>query len=105
MKQWTVRPLSPRIALTSASREQATGVEEVNRAVTQMDQVTTQNASLVDEASAGTHALADQAKTLSEIVSFFNLGTPVRKAVAPMYEKFKPGIGADLMTMALDQVK
>lgn len=28
-----------------------------------------------------------------------------RKAVAPMYEKFKPGIGADLMTMALDQVK
>ncbi len=66
--------------ITSASREQATGVEEVNRAVTQMDQVTTQNASLVDEASAGTHALADQAKTLSEIVSFFNLGTPARKA-------------------------
>lgn len=66
--------------ITSASREQATGVEEVNRAVTQMDQVTTQNAALVDEASAGTHALADQAKTLSEIVSFFNIGTPGRKS-------------------------
>lgn len=64
--------------ITSASREQAAGVEEVNSAVTQMDQVTTQNAALVDEASAETHALADQAKALSEIVSFFNLGTPGR---------------------------
>mgnify|MGYP001214819792 CR=1 FL=1 len=79
--------------ITSASREQATGVEEVNRAVTQMDQVTTQNAALVDEASAGTHALADQARTLSEIVSFFNLGTPSRKqpaAAAPAATVARP---------------
>jgi methyl-accepting chemotaxis protein len=60
--------------ISAASREQAQGVEEVNRAVTQMDQVTTQNASLVDEASSSTQALAGQARSLAELVAFFDLG-------------------------------
>jgi methyl-accepting chemotaxis protein len=60
--------------ISAASREQAQGVEEVNRAVTQMDQVTTQNASLVDEASSSTQALAGQARSVAELVAFFDLG-------------------------------
>ncbi|MCC6171421.1 MAG: methyl-accepting chemotaxis protein, partial [Gammaproteobacteria bacterium] len=60
--------------ISAASREQAQGVEEVNRAVTQMDQVTTQNASLVAEASSSTQALAGQARSLAELVAFFDLG-------------------------------
>jgi methyl-accepting chemotaxis protein len=67
--------------ITAASREQATGVDEINKAVTQMDQVTTQNAALVDEASAGTHALAEQARALAQVVAFFDLGSARRKAV------------------------
>jgi methyl-accepting chemotaxis protein len=68
--------------ISAASREQAQGVEEVNRAVTQMDQVTTQNASLVDEASASTQALAGQARSLAELVAFFDLGQGARPAAS-----------------------
>ena len=72
----SVKRMSDLIAeISAASREQAQGVEEVNRAVTQMDQVTTQNASLVDEASSSTQALAGQARSLAELVAFFDLGT------------------------------
>ncbi len=72
--------------ITAASREQATGVDEINKAVSQMDQVTTQNAALVDEASAGTHALAEQAKSLAQVVGFFDVGTPRRAPVAAANE-------------------
>lgn len=72
--------------IAAASREQATGVDEINKAVSQMDQVTTQNAALVDEASAGTQALAEQAKSLAQIVGFFDIGAqrrvPVSQAAA-----------------------
>jgi methyl-accepting chemotaxis protein len=70
--------------ITAASREQASGVDGINKAVTQMDQVTTQNAALVDEASAGTHALAEQAKSLAQVVAFFDVGTQRRAAVSPV---------------------
>jgi len=69
--------------ISAASREQAQGVEEVNRAVTQMDQVTTQNASLVDEASTATQALAGQAQALAELVAFFDLGDGDARRAAP----------------------
>ncbi len=68
--------------ISAASREQAQGVEEVNRAVTQMDQVTTQNASLVDEASSSTQALAGQARALAELVAFFDLGEETARRAA-----------------------
>jgi len=77
--------------ISAASREQAQGVEEVNRAVTQMDQVTTQNASLVDEASSSTQALAGQAKSLAELVSFFDLGgAHARRGSAPVARAATP---------------
>jgi PAS domain S-box-containing protein len=81
----SVKRMSDLIAeISAASREQAQGVEEVNRAVTQMDQVTTQNASLVDEASSSTQALAGQAKSLAELVAFFDLGpATARRGAGP----------------------
>ncbi|WP_322995903.1 methyl-accepting chemotaxis protein [Castellaniella sp.] len=60
--------------ISAASREQTTGIEEINTAITQMDDVTRQNASLVDE-SAAAASLEEQAATLAELVATFNLDT------------------------------
>jgi methyl-accepting chemotaxis protein len=60
-------------AISSASQEQSTGIEQVNTAVTQMDEVTQQNAALVEEASAAAHALAEQANSLRDAVPVFTL--------------------------------
>ncbi|WP_183730795.1 MULTISPECIES: methyl-accepting chemotaxis protein [Paraburkholderia] len=57
--------------IASASVEQTTGIEQVNVAVTQMDEVTQQNAALVEQASAAAQAMADQAQTLRAAVSIF----------------------------------
>jgi methyl-accepting chemotaxis protein len=54
--------------ISAASREQSAGIEEVNRAITQMDQVTQQNAALVEEAAAAA-SMQDQAAQLAQLVS------------------------------------
>jgi hypothetical protein len=59
--------------ISSASQEQSTGIEEVNRAITQMDEVTQQNAALVEEAAAAAQSLQDQAQALAGVVSVFKL--------------------------------
>ncbi|WP_322011997.1 methyl-accepting chemotaxis protein [Paraburkholderia sp. J12] len=59
--------------ISTASREQTAGIEQVGIAVTQMDEVTQQNAALVEEASAAAHALAEQAGALREAVAAFRL--------------------------------
>jgi methyl-accepting chemotaxis protein len=59
--------------ITAASVEQTAGLEQVNVAVTQMDQVTQQNAALVEEAAAAADAMQDQARSLAEAVSVFRL--------------------------------
>ena len=59
--------------ISSASEEQRTGIEQVNQAVSQMDQVTQQNAALVEEASAAAQSMADQAVTLREAVAVFRV--------------------------------
>jgi methyl-accepting chemotaxis protein len=59
--------------ITSASVEQTAGIEQVNVAVTQMDQVTQQNAALVEEAAAAAEAMQEQARGLAEAVSVFRL--------------------------------
>jgi methyl-accepting chemotaxis protein len=56
-----------------ASREQSTGIEQVNRAVVQMDEVTQQNAALVEEASAAAQAMQEQASVLQRQMAFFRL--------------------------------
>ena len=59
--------------IKSASREQASGIQQVNQAVTQMDQVTQQNAALVEEVSAASASLQEQAVGLSRAVSVFKI--------------------------------
>jgi methyl-accepting chemotaxis protein len=73
--------------MAQAAEQQATGIEEVNSAVAQMDQVTQQNAAMVEESTAASRNLADETKTLTEIVSFFKVGekrfsAPVTRANA-----------------------
>jgi methyl-accepting chemotaxis protein len=59
--------------ITSASVEQSAGIEQVNTAIVQMDQVTQQNAALVEQAAAAAESMQDQAAKLSEVVSVFKL--------------------------------
>jgi methyl-accepting chemotaxis protein len=59
--------------ITAASVEQSTGIDQVNQAVTSMDEVTQQNAALVEEAAAAAESLVDQAESLIEVVSAFKL--------------------------------
>ncbi len=59
--------------IASASDEQSRGIEQVTQAVTQMDQVTQQNAALVEEAASAAATLEDQAITLADAVSVFRL--------------------------------
>ncbi|MEA5098725.1 MAG: methyl-accepting chemotaxis protein, partial [Burkholderiaceae bacterium] len=59
--------------ITAASREQTEGIEQVNQAITQMDQVTQQNAALVEEAAAAAEALQNQSGDLLKQVTVFKL--------------------------------
>jgi methyl-accepting chemotaxis protein len=60
--------------IAAASQEQSSGIGQVNTAVTQMDQVVQQNASLVEEATAATESLREQAGSLLQLVTRFKLG-------------------------------
>src|SRR5471032_1316208 len=60
--------------ISSASAEQSDGIEQVNHAVAEMDQVTQQNAALVEEAAAAAASLQDQAAALADVVRIFKLG-------------------------------
>jgi methyl-accepting chemotaxis protein len=60
--------------ITAASVEQTSGIEQINEAVLQMDQVTQQNAALVEEAAAAAEAMQDQAARLAQVVSVFRTG-------------------------------
>jgi len=64
----------------AASQEQSSGIEQVNQAIAQMDQVTQQNAALVEEAAAATGSLQDQADKLAEVVSVFKLASGAYRA-------------------------
>ena len=59
--------------ITAASLEQTAGIDQVNQAIAQMDQVTQQNAALVEEAAAASESMQEQAGKLDQIVSVFKL--------------------------------
>ena len=61
--------------IASASREQSEGIAQVNRAIMQMDQITQQNAALVEEAASAAKSLEDQADSLTGTVAFFRTGS------------------------------
>ena len=71
--------------IASASREQSAGIAQINQAVTQLDGVTQQNAALVEETSAASSALQEQARELAALAASFRLdqhGAVVHHSVA-----------------------
>ncbi len=72
--------------IAAASREQNTGVDQVSKAVSQMDHVTQANAAQTEELSSTAQSLAAEAKHLQELVGRFKLGVDAnvgaRRAVA-----------------------
>ena len=80
----SVRKVSTIVAeIAAASREQSAGIEQVNKAVMQMDEMTQQNAALVEQASAASQAMADQARTLNETLNRYRIGGSVAAVSAP----------------------
>ena len=69
--------------ISSASAEQSTGIEETNRAITQMDAMTQQNAALVEQAAAAAESLEEEAINLAHAVAQFKLRQDGVRAVAP----------------------
>jgi methyl-accepting chemotaxis protein len=73
--------------IASASKEQSTGIDQINKALTQMDEVTQQNSALVEENAASAKTLEQQSDTMNEKVAFFKLDdqaeAPVRRTSAP----------------------
>ena len=63
--------------ITSATHEQTIGIEQINMAIAQMDEVTQQNAALVEEAAAASQSMQEQAGVLAHVVGFFKTGNAV----------------------------
>ncbi len=77
--------------IAASAHEQATGLAQVNTAVNQMDQVTQQNAAMVEQSTAASHSLAREASALSALVSRFEIGEArVAAAVAKAAVKAPP---------------
>ena len=70
--------------IDSASREQSSGIAQVNDAVVQMDQVTQQNAALVEQAAAAAAGLQDQTTHLVQALAVFKLSDKHQVAAAPV---------------------
>ncbi|WP_462390200.1 methyl-accepting chemotaxis protein [Acidovorax sp. Q11] len=68
--------------ITASSTEQRDGIAQVNQAVTHLDQMTQQNAALVEESTAAAASMRDQAQRLAEVVSVFNVGAVAARAPA-----------------------
>ena len=61
--------------IAAASREQSAGIEQVNKAVMQMDETTQQNAALVEQAAAASQAIVEQAQALNAMIAHYNVGS------------------------------
>ncbi len=67
-------------SIATAAQEQSVGLAEVNTAVNQMDQVTQKNAAMVEETSAATHKLSQDAASLAEMIAWFRLAEAADRA-------------------------
>ncbi|WP_135078271.1 methyl-accepting chemotaxis protein [Terasakiella sp. SH-1] len=70
--------------IAAASQQQASGVGEINAAVTQMDEMTQQNAALVEESSASARSLEEQSEKMMQLMSFFEIGDGKPSAATPI---------------------
>ena len=82
----SVKEVSDLIAeIAAASQEQSSGIAQINTALAQMDQVVQQNASLVEEATAATESMKEEANWLRQVVSRFKLGDEQRE-IDPLHK-------------------
>ena len=99
----SVKKVSDIVAeIAAASREQSSGIEQVNRAVMQMDELTQQNAALVEQATAASQAMADQARELNEMMNRYRVrqtasdrrehGQSALAAAAPASDQSSPAV-------------
>ena len=79
--------------ISSASGEQASGLSAVNGAVSELDQMTQQNAALVEQSAAAAQALSDQAQRLSELVAVFRLQDATHPGHPPLLPAATRGHG------------
>jgi methyl-accepting chemotaxis protein len=73
--------------IAAASREQSTGIEQVNKAVMQMDRSTQQNAALVEQAAAASQAIVEQAHALNQMISGYRVSDEELAAAAAPGER------------------
>jgi methyl-accepting chemotaxis protein len=76
--------------VAAASSEQASGVNQINRAMSQLDQVTQRNAAAAEELSSTAEEMNSQASTLQDAISFFTIHKPADPAAAPAPRKPAP---------------
>ena len=69
--------------IAGSAKEQALGLHEVNASINQMDHVTQQNAAMVEESTAASHSLSQEAEVLAGSVSRFQIGEPQAASRAP----------------------
>src|SRR5450830_1366556 len=86
--------------ISAASAEQSDGIEQVNQAITQMDEVTQQNAALVEEAAAASKSLQEQAQQLEQAVSVFKLESGQSAGHNPAYAAAVPAPKSALKPLA-----
>ncbi len=76
--------------IASASDEQSRGIDQVGQAVAEMDRVTQQNASLVEESASAAAALEEQAARLNQTVAVFKISRQQQRQPAPVKKAFAP---------------
>jgi methyl-accepting chemotaxis protein len=75
--------------IANASAEQASGLDQINKALAQMDEATQQNSALVEENAATAKTLEQQSRDMQERISFFQLGGEAASAA-----RQRPGLAA-----------
>jgi methyl-accepting chemotaxis protein len=77
-------------AIVLSSREQAVGLKEINEAVVTLDQGTQQNAAMVEESTAASHALATEVESLNRLLATFRTGGERRTSPSARIEAARP---------------
>jgi methyl-accepting chemotaxis protein len=76
--------------ISASAQEQSTALAEVNTSVNQMDQMTQQNAAMVEESTAASHSLAQEAEKLASLLGQFTMGEIPAAASRPASRSAAP---------------
>jgi methyl-accepting chemotaxis protein len=91
--------------ISAASTEQSTGIGQVNQSITELDQMTQQNAALVEESAAAAESLKDQAARLAQAVSAFKLGPQGKGTFARVEQAPTPVIASQAASSVIAKAK